>query len=91
MVFAVWSGRPEIIRESYAQAFLDSAHYGLAHIDDIAREQPAQRQISEELTREYLTHHIVFELGERDYQGMHLYLKHALRLDRVMIPGGKSI
>src|SRR6185295_8598370 len=88
MVFAVWSARSEIIREPYAQGFLDSCRYGLEHIDDIAREQPAQRQVSEELAREYLTRHIVFELGERDYEGMRLYLKHALRLDRVMIPGG---
>jgi predicted solute-binding protein len=86
MVFAVWSGRSEIVREPYAQAFLDSVRYGLAHIDDIAREQPAARNVSEDLAREYLTRHIVFELGERDYQGMQLYLDHALRLDRVMIP-----
>jgi predicted solute-binding protein len=91
MVFAVWSSRAEIIRDSYGQAFLNSARYGLAHIDDIARVQPAQRQISEALAREYLTRHIVFELGERDYQGMQLYLDHALRLDRVMIPGGISV
>jgi chorismate dehydratase len=90
MVFAVWSGRAEIIREPYGQAFLDSARYGLAHIDQIAREQPAQRQISEAVAREYLTRHIVFELGERDYEGMRLYLDHALRLDRVMISGGIS-
>jgi len=88
MVFAVWSARSEIIREPYAQGFLDSCRYGLEHIDDIAREQPAQRHVSEELAREYLTRHIVFELGERDYEGMRLYLNHALRLDRVMIPGG---
>jgi chorismate dehydratase len=91
MVFAVWSGRSEIVREPYGQAFLDSVRYGLVHIDEIAREQPAQRQVSEELAREYLTRHIVFELGERDYEGMRMYLDHALRLDRVMISGGISI
>jgi predicted solute-binding protein len=91
MVFAVWSGRSQVVREPYGQAFLDSVRYGVAHIDDIAREQPAQRHVSEELAREYLTRHIVFELGERDYEGMRMYLDHALRLDRVMISGGISI
>jgi len=41
------------------------------------------------VVRRYLTHHIVFELGEKDYEGMRLYIQHALRLDRVMI-GSKS-
>jgi predicted solute-binding protein len=88
MVFAVWSGRSEMIREPYAQAFLDSCRYGLDHIDDIAREQLAARQVSEEMAREYLTRHIVFELGERDYEGMRVYLDHALRLDHAVISGG---
>ena len=31
--------------------------------------------VSEEAVREYLTKHIVFELGPRDYEGMELFLK----------------
>ncbi len=92
MVFAMWSGRSEIVREPYGQAFLRfGAVWTCAHRSDIAREQPAQRQVSAELAREYLTHHIVFELGERDYEGMRLYLDRALRLDRVMISGERNI
>jgi hypothetical protein len=32
-----------------------------------------------------LTEHIVFELGERDYAGLKLFLEHAMRLERQAI------
>lgn len=85
MVFAVWSARKEFITARNEQAFRDSLRYGLDHMDDIVREQSPVRSISEALTRAYLTRHIVFELGERDYEGMRRYLDLALRLDRATI------
>lgn len=85
MVFAVWAGRKEVIHEPYGRAFLESCRYGLAHMDDLVRAEASARQFPADLVREYLTRHIVFELGERDYQGMRLYIQHALRLDRVTI------
>jgi len=92
MVFAVWAGRKEIVREPYGQVFLESLRYGLTHMDDIVAAEAPGRQFSPEVVRRYLTHHIVFELGEKDYEGMRLYIQHALRIerdrDRVMIPGG---
>ena len=86
MVFAVWAGRKEVMQERYERAFQASCRYGIEHVSDIAREQPQLRGISEDLAREYLTRHIVFELGERDHQGMKLYLDSALRLERVAVP-----
>ena len=88
MVFAVWSGRQEMMREEYGRAFAQSCRYGLEHIDDIASYQPAARGISAGMARDYLTRHIVFELGEKDYLGLRLYLQQALRMDRVVIPAG---
>ncbi len=85
MVFAVWSARKELIQDRYAEAFRASCRYGLEHMDEIVREQAPIRGISEELTRAYLTKHIVFELGEKDYEGMRRYLELALRLDRATI------
>ena len=90
MVFAVWAGRKEVIREPYGSAFLESCRYGLTHMDDMVAAEAPARQFSPDVVRRYLTRHIVFELGERDYEGMRLYLQHALQLDRVMIPGGIS-
>jgi chorismate dehydratase len=86
MVFAVWAGRKEVIRDPYGKVFLESCRYGLTHMDDIVRAEAPARQFSPDLVRRYLTQHIVFELGERDYEGMRLYIQHALRLDRVIIP-----
>lgn len=85
MVFAVWSGRKEVMLPRYEQAFLDSCRQGLAEMDAIVREQAPLRGIAEEMAREYLTRHIVFELNARDHEGLDLYLKKALALDRVIV------
>jgi chorismate dehydratase len=86
MVFAVWAGRKQVVHEPYGEIFLRSCRYGLARMDDMVRAEAPARQFSEDLVRRYLTQHIVFELGERDYEGMRLYIQHALRLERVIIP-----
>jgi predicted solute-binding protein len=85
MVFAVWSGKKEVMLPRYEQAFLDSCRHGLAEMDTIVREQAPLRGITEKMAREYLTRHIVFELNARDHEGLDLYLKQALALDRVIV------
>jgi predicted solute-binding protein len=87
MVFAVWAGRKQVIHEPYGRIFLESCRYGLAHMDDIVRAEAPARQFDADLVRRYLTRHIVFELGERDYEGMRLYIRHALAIyrDKVMM------
>lgn len=88
MVFAVWSGRGKMIQDHFAQAFVESCRFGLAHVDEIARLEAPDHGISQEMAREYLTRHIVFELGPRDYEGMDLYLKQATALDHVTVAAG---
>jgi chorismate dehydratase len=78
MVFAVWSGRKEVIQDRYACVFLESCRYGIQHAADIARIEGPARGVSEELALRYVTRHIVYELGERDYQGLELYVKMAM-------------
>jgi predicted solute-binding protein len=82
MVFAVWSARSELIQEPYIKAFRNSCVYGLNHMDDIVRQESSLRQVPAPLTRAYLTKHIVFELEDKDYEGMRRYLELALSLDR---------
>jgi chorismate dehydratase len=82
MVFAVWSGRKEVMQARFEQAFLDSCRAGLAHIGEIVREQSPIRGITAQLAREYLMHHIAFELDARDHEGLNLYLKQAAVLER---------
>ncbi|MEP6960455.1 MAG: menaquinone biosynthesis protein [Acidobacteriota bacterium] len=79
MVFAVWSARKDFINDAYAETFQASCRYGLEHMDDIVRQESPIRKVSPELTRSYLTKHIVFELTDRDYQGMRHYLDLAMR------------
>ncbi len=89
MVFAVWSYNPTWNgasrsgaagprHERYAQAFRDSCRYGIGHAADIARSEGPARGVSEELALEYVTRHIVYELGEKDYQGLEQYVKMAM-------------
>ena len=87
MVFAVWAGRKEFVREPYGQALADSCRYGLEHIDDIIPREAASRKLAEPLVRRYLTEHIVFEFGPRHAEGLAEYLKRATALDAVMVPG----
>jgi predicted solute-binding protein len=83
MIFALWSGRKEIMQPAFERAFLDSCREGLAHVDEIVRQQSPIRGITEQLAREYLTRHIVFELEDRDHEGLNLFLKQAAALDCV--------
>ena len=74
MVFAVWAGRPDAVTPEVAEAFRASLAYGQARIEEIVTLEAARREVAPELVREYLTHHIVHELGEREYAGMERFL-----------------
>ena len=76
MVFAVWAARADVPVQDPAP-FLESLRFGMAHIDDIARQEHSKLGISEALAREYLTRNIVFELGDREYQGLTKFLTYA--------------
>jgi predicted solute-binding protein len=88
MVFAVWAGRKQIMLPRYEDALNASCRFGVEHVLEIAREEAPKRGVSEDLARQYLTRHIVFELGQRDYEGMKRYLESALALDRIAVPAG---
>jgi predicted solute-binding protein len=81
MVFAIWSGRKEIMLPAHEEALVASCKYGLSHMEDIVRVESAARGFAPDLVRRYLTEHIVFELGPRDLEGMRLYIKQALAME----------
>jgi predicted solute-binding protein len=91
MVFAVWAGRPEFIREPFGAAFVASCRYGLAHIDDIVSEESLRRGLPENLVREYLTRYIQFEFTGTHQTAIETYLDRAAQLDRTMVSGGVSL
>jgi predicted solute-binding protein len=81
MVFAVWAGRKEMLRPEFTAAFNHSCQYGLTHMNEIVAAESAGRDFSEAVVRDYLTSRIVFELGQRDYEGLEFFLEKASRLD----------
>ena len=60
-------------------AFQESCRYGLERTGGDCGGESAARGFAPDLVREYLTRHIVHELGPRDYQGMELFLEYASR------------
>ena len=80
MVFAVWAARAGLPPQD-PQPFRASLRFGTDHIDDIARAEHRNLGISETLAREYLTRNIVFDLGEREYAGLTLFLQYASELE----------
>ena len=74
MVFAVWAGRRGVVTAEVVEAFRASCRYGIEHMEEIIAAEAGPRGFSEAITREYLTRHIVHELGERDYRGMEQFL-----------------
>ena len=87
MVFAVWGGRKECITPELAQIFLESCRFGLAHLDDIVRRESRSRGLPEQLVREYFAHNVTLELGEEEYRGLRLFLRHVSEFD-ILEPTG---
>ena len=77
MVFAIWAGRKAVITPEVEAVFRSSYDFGRTHLDDIIRVESAKRRILPALAREYLTRHIVSELGPADYCGLELFLDYA--------------
>jgi chorismate dehydratase len=77
MVFAVWAGRKEAITPEVEAIFQASYQFGRDHLDEIIRTEAAARRLSPELARQYLTRHIVCELGAAEYRGLELFLEYA--------------
>jgi len=79
MVFAVWAGHKGVITPAIAEAFGASYRFGREHMDEIVAAESAARGFKPGVVREYLTRYIVHELGEREYEGMRLFLEYARR------------
>jgi len=76
-VFAVWAGRKEVVTPEVVEIFQESCRFGRSHIEDIVASEAPRREFAPDLVRRYLTHHIVHELGPREYAGMDQFLTYA--------------
>lgn len=86
MVFAVWSGRKDMIREPLGKALTDSCRYGLSHLDEIVPMEAKSRKMPEPLVHKYLHEYIKFEFGPKHAEGLAEYLKRATALDQLQVP-----
>jgi chorismate dehydratase len=75
MVFAVWAGRQEVATEQVREALLGSCRWGRERIEEIVEAESRARRFAPDLVREYLTRHIVHELGPEEYAGMERFLE----------------
>ncbi len=80
MVFAVWAGPSRFVDKNTEAAFQSSCRYGLERVGEIVAAEAPPRGIAKELAREYLTSHIVFDVGDCERRGMELYLRYASEL-----------
>lgn len=81
MVFAVWAGPAGKATPDLEPVFSGSCLFGLQNLDTIVSEEATRRGLPEALARRYLTHHIAFELGPREREGMSRFLGYAQELD----------
>jgi predicted solute-binding protein len=82
MVFAVWAARKGAVTPEVVEAFRGSCRYGLERTDEIVAAESPRLGFAPELVRDYLTRHIVHQLGPREYEGMGLFLQYAREKDR---------
>jgi predicted solute-binding protein len=76
MVFAVWAGRRGAVSPEVTEAFRESCRFGRARMEEIVAAEATARGFAPALVRDYLTRHIVHELGPADYAGLDLFLSY---------------
>jgi chorismate dehydratase len=81
MVFAVWAGREPALTPEVARAFRASYEWGRSHTEQIVARAAAERGFRADVAREYVTRHIVYELGPRHRAGLDLFRTKVRELD----------
>jgi chorismate dehydratase len=74
-VFAAWAGLPGIPVEHLSNITRASYEFGKARLSEIAQQEHQRRGISRELAEQYLGHHIRFELGAKEQEGLDTFLR----------------
>jgi chorismate dehydratase len=80
LVDAVWAIRPGLLDESLHRIFHESRRMGSEAIDRIAADYTWNGRRYPELSRSYLTHNILFDLGSEELEGLRAFLAAAARL-----------
>jgi chorismate dehydratase len=88
-VFAVWAGPASAELRGVAEDFQHSRDYGLAHVDEIAREYAPHHSMTPEDLKIYLTERINYNLSEAHRRGMALF--HSLAHEVGLVPHVKEV
>jgi chorismate dehydratase len=83
-VFAVWIAREGVDLRDLPQRLERAKREGLAHIDPIIELHALSRGWPADVARRYLTHHLQFDVGSREQQGIRLF--HELAAKHELIP-----
>jgi predicted solute-binding protein len=73
MVFAVWAGHSRVLTGDVASAFRESFEWGREHTEELVERASLERGFDPELTRRYLTEHIVYRLRANHLEGLALF------------------
>ncbi len=74
-VFAAWAGKPGIPINPLRRLLTESYQFGNAHLDEIVQHEFARRGVSRDLADKYLQHHIRFEIGPKEEQGLRAFFE----------------
>ena len=88
-VFAVWAGHEDAGLGRFCVDFEASRDYGLAHVDDIAREYAPLLGLAPEAVKVYLKENIDYSLDEENRKGLELFYRLAHEIG--LIPAAREI
>ncbi len=74
-VFAAWAGKPGIPLDRLSAVTRGSYDFGKTRLAEIAAQEWQERGITRELAERYLRHHIRYELGASEQQGLDTFLQ----------------
>ncbi len=80
-VYACWVARTETQLGNLSEVLLESKARGITRIPEIARIEARKLDFPEKLCRNYLQHHIKYDLDEPEIKGLELYYKYAVKND----------
>ena len=88
-VYACWVARQEVCLGDLPQVLLRSKTLGITQIPEIARVEALTLGLSEKLCRDYLQHHIKYDLDESAIAGIELFYKYAVK--NTLVPPCRSL
>ena len=80
-VYACWVARTEAQLSNLPTVLVESKVRGIARIPEIAQIESRKLGLPEELCSHYLRHHIKYDLGESEIEGLELFYQYAVKND----------